>query len=73
MGVNLDSDRLKREARLRGWSNTELADRASVSRPTITAAMRGRAVSPRTLRLIAQALVDTPPVEGIEALLMDAR
>jgi transcriptional regulator with XRE-family HTH domain len=40
----------------RGWSLTELAGRARISRPTLRAALRGHPVRPRTAWKLARAL-----------------
>jgi transcriptional regulator with XRE-family HTH domain len=69
MSIRLDAGRLRRERDRRAWTNAELAAAAGVSNPTVTAALAGRAVSPRTLRLLARALASCPAVENVEALL----
>jgi hypothetical protein len=43
---------------------------AGISTPTVSAAMAGRRLSPRTVRRIAAALAASPPVEGIDMLLV---
>jgi lambda repressor-like predicted transcriptional regulator len=40
----------------RGWSLTELAGRARISRPTLRAALRGHPMRPRTAWKLAHAL-----------------
>jgi transcriptional regulator with XRE-family HTH domain len=69
MSVRLDSGRLRYELDRRAWTNAELAAAAGVSGPTVTAALAGRPVSPRTLRLIAAALAGAPAIRGVEVLL----
>jgi transcriptional regulator with XRE-family HTH domain len=69
MSVRLDAARLRHERDRRAWTNTELAAAAGVSNPTVTAALAGRPVSPRTLRLIARALAAAPAIADIELLL----
>jgi transcriptional regulator with XRE-family HTH domain len=68
-GVVLDSDRLRHEMARRGWSQTDLAMAAALSPPTITAALAGRGIAPKSLRRIATALATTVPIDGIESLL----
>lgn len=70
MSVRLDAARLRHERDRRAWTNSELASAAGVSNPTVTAALAGRPVSPRTLRLLARALASCPAVENIETLLL---
>jgi transcriptional regulator with XRE-family HTH domain len=53
----------------RGWSHADLAKAANVSGPTVTAALAGHPVAPRTLKRIAEALLSEPPIEGIDGLL----
>ncbi|MHB1500177.1 MAG: helix-turn-helix domain-containing protein [Candidatus Dormibacteria bacterium] len=58
MSVVLAADRLRFELARRGWGNADLARAARVSAPTVTAALSGRPVAPRTLMRIAVALAD---------------
>lgn len=69
MGIVLSSARLEREMARRGWSHADLAKAANVSGPTVTAALAGHPVAPRTLKRIAEALLSEPPIEGIDGLL----
>lgn len=69
MSVRLDAARLRRERDRRAWTNAELAAAAGVSNPTVTSALAGRPVSPRTLRLLARALVAAPALADVEVLL----
>ena len=46
----------------RGWSLAELGRRAGLSRPTLTQALRGHAVRPRTAWKIRRALAQAEPV-----------
>jgi transcriptional regulator with XRE-family HTH domain len=73
VSVRLDAGRLRYELDRRAWTNGELAAAAGVSNPTVTAALAGRPVSPRTLRLIARALAAAPAVENVEVLLPSRR
>lgn len=61
--VLVDPDRLKAACVARGWSLSELARQAKVSRPTVAALLRGQAVRPRTAWKIGRALSDAivPP------------
>jgi predicted transcriptional regulator len=54
--VLIDSDRLKAACVARGWSLSELARQAKVSRPTVAALLRGQAVRPITAWKIGRAL-----------------
>lgn len=54
--VVVDRDRLKAACAARGWSLSELARQARLSRPTITALVRGKPVRPQTAWKIGRAL-----------------
>src|SRR5437879_6792555 len=54
--VLIDPDRLKAACVARGWSLSERARQAEVSRPTVAALLRGQAVRPRTAWKIGRAL-----------------
>ncbi len=54
--VLIDPDRLKAACVARGWSLSELARQAKVSRPTVAALLRGQAVRPRAAWKIGRAL-----------------
>ena len=69
MSVVLASDRLRLEVVRRGWGHADLARAAHVSAPTISAAMAGRPVAASTLRRIAIALAEAPPVSGVDSIL----
>ena len=60
MGVTIDAQRLRRELARRGLTSVELAAMSHVSAATLSHALSGRAVSPRTLRAIASALQQVP-------------
>jgi hypothetical protein len=66
--VKVNRSHLRMEMVRRGWRAYDLARAADVSPGTLTAIMRGRAVSPRTLRKIAVALGSHPIVPGLECL-----
>jgi len=62
--VVIDPERLKVACVARGWSLSELARQAKVSRPTVAALLRGQAVRPRTAWKIGRALSQgTVPTE----------
>ncbi len=69
MSVTLDSERLRRELVRRGWNANELAHAARLSNATISAACRGRAISPTSVRLIVKALMSEPPLPDIDIFL----
>lgn len=54
--VVISPDRLRAACAARGWSLSELAARAKVSRPTLRSALRRRPVRPRTAWKLARAL-----------------
>ena len=72
MGIVIQVQQLRRELARRGWNYSDLARAARVSPPTVTAAMAGRPVLPRTVRAIARALAEAPIVGGIDELLLSA-
>jgi transcriptional regulator with XRE-family HTH domain len=69
MSVVLSANRAQLEATRRGWSLTDLAREAGLSIPTVSAALNGRPVSVRTLRLIASAFAQAPVLQGADDLL----
>ena len=69
MGIVISSSRLGHELARRGWTHADLAQAAGVSSPTVTSALAGRPLSPRTLKRIVQALSTTPPLDGVDRLL----
>lgn len=70
MSVILRRDILAREVARRGWTLADLAKAAGVSAATVTAAMAGRPVSPRSLQRIAVALASAPPLANVDELLL---
>lgn len=54
--------RLRREMTSRGWNACDLARLAGLSPATLTAAMKGTPVSPRTVRKLAIAIARTPAI-----------
>jgi transcriptional regulator with XRE-family HTH domain len=69
--IRINVVRLARECAVRGWSYHELARRAHVSRPTVSAAVRGRPIRPHSYHQIARALADEAPLDGGLDLLGD--
>lgn len=69
VGIVISSRGLERELARRGWTHADLAKAAGVSSPTISAALAGHPLSPRTLRCIVEALSTTPPLDGVDRLL----
>jgi hypothetical protein len=53
MGIPIDPVRLRRELSRRCWSANNLAREARISAATVSAALSGRPIAPRSLRLIA--------------------
>jgi transcriptional regulator with XRE-family HTH domain len=61
--------RLRREMACRGWNASDLAQLAGLSPATLTAALQGRSVSPRTVRKIALVIARTPAIpEAVDLL-----
>ena len=67
--VVLDGRRISRACAARGWSYSQLAWRAKVSRPTMTAALRGKTLRPLTAWKIARALSQEEEPTGLADLL----
>jgi transcriptional regulator with XRE-family HTH domain len=67
--VVIDPDRLKAACVARGWSLSELARQAKVSRPTVAALLRGQAVRPRTAWKMGQALTQATVPSELPGLL----
>ena len=70
--VRVNRARLLHEMACRGWHASDLAREARLSDATVSHVMRGKPVSPHTLRKIAHSLVRRPPVPGLDALLESA-
>jgi len=58
--VVLSPDAVRIACAARGWSLSELARRARISRPTLAAALRGQPVRARTAWKLAHALEQQP-------------
>jgi transcriptional regulator with XRE-family HTH domain len=64
----LDGDELRRQLTLRGMTASDLARLANVSPPTVSQALRGRVLSPHSVRAIICALAGVDPLPGAAAL-----
>lgn len=69
MSVFIQPHTLRHELARRGLSAKDLARSSGVSAATISTAMTGRAISARSLQLIANALARIPIDEVIDVLL----
>lgn len=69
MGVRLNPVRLRHELAARGLQSVDVARLTGLSAATLSAAMQGRPISPRTLRKIALTLALEPILPGGEELL----
>ena len=69
MSVNVHPGRLRLELARRGWSAADLARESGLSQPTISAALAGRAITARSLALVAHALAGAPVLEVGDCLL----
>jgi transcriptional regulator with XRE-family HTH domain len=58
--VVLSGDAVRIACAERGWSLSELARRARISRPTLAASLRGQPVRARTAWKLARALEEKP-------------
>ena len=70
MSVAVHPGRLRLELARRGWSAADLAKESGLSQPTISAALAGRAITARSLALVARALAGAPVLEVVDTLLM---
>ncbi len=66
--VVLSPDAVRIACAQRGWSLSELARRARISRPTLAAALRGQPVRARTAWKLAHALEQQASVQLSELL-----
>ena len=67
--ARLNVERLRRELVIRGWNGVDLAYYAKVSPATVSAALQGRPVTSLTVRKMALALSQAPPLAGAEDLI----
>jgi transcriptional regulator with XRE-family HTH domain len=70
VSVVIHPGRLRQALARRGWSAADLARVSGVSRPTVGAALGGRPITARSLRLMAEALAKEPALTAIDDLLM---
>jgi transcriptional regulator with XRE-family HTH domain len=73
MGVVIHARRLKVEMARRGWSAVDLARESGISQATISAALAGRTIAPRSVGLLASALARVPAKPLIDALVFGGR
>jgi transcriptional regulator with XRE-family HTH domain len=73
MGVVLHPGRLKLEMARRAWSATDLARESGISRPTISAALAGKAIAAKSVGLVARAFARVPAEPAIDALIFGDR
>ena len=66
--VRVNRARLLHEMACRGWHASDLAREARLSEATVSHLMRGRSVSPHTLRKVARAFTRSLPVPGLDVL-----
>lgn len=69
MGLKVNGDELRRQLEIRGLLARDLAELAGLSPASVSHALAGRSISPRTFRAITRALAQTDPAPGAEALL----
>ena len=69
MSIIVHAGRLRFEIACRGWSASDLASEARLSRATISAALSGRPVAASSVALIARVFAKSPPDEIIVRLL----
>jgi transcriptional regulator with XRE-family HTH domain len=70
--VTLSGQQLLALCALRGWSLSELAARAKVSRPTLRSALLGHPVRPRTAWKLTRAVRDGPSDPDLDDLIRAA-
>jgi hypothetical protein len=70
-GVSLDAAQLRHQLAVRGLCAVDLAELARLSPPTVSQALRGRPVSPRSVRALVTALDSVPVLPGHEVLITD--
>ena len=69
MSIIVPAGRLRFEIACRGWSASDLAREARLSRATISAALSGRPVAASSVALMARAFAKSAPDEIIDRLL----
>jgi transcriptional regulator with XRE-family HTH domain len=73
MGVVVHPGRLRLEMARRGWSATDLARESGISRPTISAALAGKAIAARSVGLLGLAFARVPAEPAIDSLILGDR
>ncbi len=68
-GAKLDLARFEHELARRGLTHAQLAKRANVATMTLSRGVAGHQLDPRTLSRIAAALLEVPPIPGIDLLI----
>jgi transcriptional regulator with XRE-family HTH domain len=71
-GVSLDAAQLRRQLAIRGLCASDLARLAGLSPPTVSQALHGKALSPRTVAALVKALSAVAPLPGHEGLITTA-
>jgi transcriptional regulator with XRE-family HTH domain len=71
-GVALDAAALRHQLAIRGLCGADLARLARLSPPTVSQALHGRALSPRTVAALVKALGAVDPLPGHESLITSA-
>ena len=69
MSIALDAVRLRQELARRGWGAADLAREAHLSQATVSAALSGKPIASKSLGRIATALLRTPAIDLIDALI----
>lgn len=72
MSARLNSRQLRFEMARRGLTGSELARRAHLSPGTVSQAVNGRPVAPRTMSKLTIALLAVDPISGLCELLEKA-
>ena len=72
-GVRVDGSALRHELDIRGVTGAEVARQAKVAASTVSQALNGRRVHPRTLQAIAAAIAAIEPLPELVKLLTASR
>jgi transcriptional regulator with XRE-family HTH domain len=64
MGVVVNARELRKQMAARGLTSADLAELSRLSPPTVSHALHGRPISPRSMRAIARALDEAPACAG---------
>lgn len=71
MSVQLNSEKVRQELAVRGWSATDLAKRAGIGRSTVNQALLGRSIAIGVAKKIADAFDDHAPDANLADLLAE--